>query len=152
MPQFDLNLLNFQNILVYVFCISYLYYLKEINFYFFYFFKLPYQLNLYLFLVFFKKKWNFNNWLKFVLKATWSNFKKMKFLLFVLSVENNYLVYFLITTMFLNFLSIDTFNFISLNFFFDIISSISSLSTTSIMDFFLNFINLNSNTLDYNFS
>ena len=76
----------------------------------------------------------------------------MKFLLFVLSVENNYLVYFLITTMFLNFLSIDTFNFISLNFFFDIISSISSLSTTSIMDFFLNFINLNSNTLDYNFS
>ena len=44
MPQFDLNLLNFQNILVYIFCVSCLFYLKEINVYFFYSLKLPNRL------------------------------------------------------------------------------------------------------------
>ena len=47
MAQLDLNLLSFQNVLIYVFFISYIYYLKEVLVYYFYFYKLPYQLSLY---------------------------------------------------------------------------------------------------------
>lgn len=96
MPQFDLNLLNFQNILVYIFCVSYLFYLKEINFYFFYFFKLPYQLNLYIFLFFIRKKCYVNNLFKFVLNILLLTFKKLKLLFFLLSVENHYFFYYII--------------------------------------------------------
>lgn len=78
MPQFDLNLLNFQNVLVYIFCVSYLFYLKEINYFFLNFFKLLTQLKLYIFKFFFLKKIYVNNLLKLILSSLLLNFKKLK--------------------------------------------------------------------------
>lgn len=96
MPQFDLNLLNFQNILVYIFCVSYLFYLKEINVYFFYSLKLPNRLNLSIFLLFFKKKWYWDQLSKPILSilSLLTSLKKMRFLSYILSIENNNILYY----------------------------------------------------------
>ena len=96
MPQFDLNLLNFQNIIIYVFCISYLFYLKEINVVFFYLLKLPYLLNLYILIFFFEKKIFIDSIYKKMISLLLSTFNKIKLLSFILSIENNYFFYYII--------------------------------------------------------
>ena len=94
MPQFDLNLLNFQNVLIYIFCITYLFYLKELCVFFFYVFKLPYQLNLSILWIFFKKKFYLNTLFKKVLNILFLDFKQMKLLFSILKVENNYFFFY----------------------------------------------------------
>lgn len=94
MPQFDLNLLNFQNILVYVFCVSYLFYLKEINFYFLYSLKLPSRLNSSIFLLFSKKKLYCDNLSKTMMVTLLTSLKKMRLLSYILSIENNNILYY----------------------------------------------------------
>lgn len=96
MPQFDLNLLNFQNIIIYVFCISYLFYLKEINVVFFFLLKLPYLLNLYILIFFFEKKIFIDSIYKKMISLLLSTFNKIKLLSFILSIENNYFFYYII--------------------------------------------------------
>lgn len=44
MPQFDLNILNTQNVNIFSFTLSYLFYLKSLLFFIFFYFKYPYKL------------------------------------------------------------------------------------------------------------
>ena len=95
MPQFDLNLLSFQNVLIYVFCISYIYYLKEVLVYYFYFYKLPYQLSLYSMWLFLKKKVLLDKVLKKLIHTLLFYYKQLKFLFSILKIENNYSLYYI---------------------------------------------------------
>ena len=94
MSQFELHLLNFKKVLIYIFCVTYLYYIKELCVFFFYIFKLPNWLNVYFLWIFLKKKLYLNNLFKQVLNILFLDFKQMKLLFSILKVENNNFFYY----------------------------------------------------------
>ena len=107
MPKLYFFLLYFQyiDVFFYVFCISYIYYLKEVLVYYFYFYKSPYQLSLYSMWLFLKKKVVSDKVLKKIIHTLLFYYKQLKVIFSIFKIENikiKYVIFSIFTLLFSN--------------------------------------------------